>query len=46
MADERKAAFERRNVEQTVTGKHPDDDIRAKLLEREQEKLRKKEKDI
>ncbi len=46
IADERKAAFERRNVEQTVTGKHPDDDLRAKLLEREQEKLRKQEKDI
>jgi len=46
MADERKAAFERRNAELTATGKHTDDDLRAKLLEREQEKLRKQVKDI
>ena len=46
MADKRKAALERRNAEQTATGKHTDDDLRAKLLEREQEKLRKQEKDI
>lgn len=46
MADERKAAFERRNAEQTATGIHTDVDLRAKLLEREQEKLRKQEKDI
>lgn len=46
MADERKAAFERRNVEQPATSKRSDDDLRAKLLEREQEKLRKQEKDL
>ena len=46
IADERKAAVESRNVEQTATGKHTDDDLRAKLLEREQEKLRKQVKDI
>ncbi|HRU78221.1 MAG TPA: hypothetical protein P5214_07530 [Rectinema sp.] len=46
MVDKRKAALERRNAEQTATGKHTDDDLGAELLEREQEKLRKQEKDI
>ena len=46
MADERKAAFERRIAEQTTTGKHTDDDLRAKLIGREQGKLRKQKKDL
>ena len=46
MVDERKAAFERKQAVQSATGKHTDDDLRAKLLEREQETLRKQEKDI
>jgi len=32
--------------QQTQRARHKDDDLRAKLLEREQEKLRKQEKDI
>jgi len=46
MADKRKAALELRNTEKTATCKHTDDDLGAELLEREQEKLRKQEKDI
>ncbi len=45
IADERKTAFESRQSQQSATSKHADDDLRAKLLEREQEKLRKQEKD-
>jgi len=45
IADERKAAFERRQEQHTDSHKHADDDLRAKLLEREQEKLRKQDKD-
>lgn len=45
IADERKAAFESRQAQQSATSNHADDDLRAKLLEREQEKLRKQEKD-
>lgn len=46
IADERKAAFESRQAQQSATSNHADDDLRAKLLEREQEKLRKQEKDL
>lgn len=45
IADERKAAFESRQAQQSATSNHADDDLRAKLLEREQEKLRKQEND-
>ena len=45
IADERKAAFESRQAQQSASSKHADDDLRAKLLEREQEKLRKLDKD-
>lgn len=45
IADERKATFQSRQAQQTATSNHGDDDLRAKLLEREQEKLRKQEKD-
>jgi len=45
IAEERKAAFHSRQAQQSATCKHADDDLRAKLLEREQEKLRKQEKD-
>lgn len=45
IADERKAAFESRQAQQSDSNKHADDDLRAKLLEREQDKLRKQEKD-
>lgn len=46
IADERKAAFESRQAQQSATSNHADDDLRAKLLEREQEKLRKQDKDL
>lgn len=46
IADERKAAFESRQAQQSATSNHADDDPRAKLLEREHEKLRRQEKDI
>lgn len=44
IAEERKAAFESRQAQQSASSKHADDDLRAKLLEREQEKLRKQDK--
>lgn len=46
MAEERKAAFESRQAQQSDSNKHADDDLRTKLLQREQEKLRKQEKDM
>lgn len=39
--DERKAAFELKQTHLSATSKHSDDDLRANLLESEQEKLRK-----
>ena len=46
IAEERKAAFQSRQAQQTASSNHGDDDLRAKLLEREQEKLRKQEMDL
>ena len=46
ISDERKAAFELIRTQLSATSNHADDDLRAKLLDREQEKLRKQEKDL
>lgn len=46
IAEERKAAYESRQAQQSDSNKHADDDLRAKLLEREQEKFRKQDKDL
>jgi len=42
--NERKAAFERRQAQEPDSDKHADDNLRARLLEREQEMLRKQDK--
>lgn len=44
-ADERKAALARRQDQHTDSHNHAADDLSAKLLEREQEKHRKQDKD-